>query len=290
VCKLAREHVTVALSGDGGDELFAGYRLYAADKAAGYYQCVPRWIRNGVLGPLARCIPETSGFVNKGRVIREFLGGADLDYRARHARWTAKAKPETRHLLYKAPALVDRLDGASNGHLADLFDRQPHATVLNQMLYVDINTELTSDILVKVDRMSMASSLEVRSPLLDHHVHEFAATLPDAAKLNRWTKKYMLKRLAADRLPPDLLKKPKQGFSIPLDRWLREDLADCVRDVLLDRTTRDRGYFHQPQVEHMLTSHMNGPVGYGRELWTLLTVELWHRMYIDTFEPVTISG
>lgn len=284
VCKMASEYVKVVLSGDGGDELFAGYNLYLANKVAGYYLRVPRLIRDFVITPLTRLVPESSGYINKGRVLREFIQAASPDTQQRYMRWSSKVKEETRRRLYRIPHLVAKLRNSYNGHLTELFRRQQKATPLNQMLYVDTNSTLPHDMLLKVDRMSMASSLEVRSPLLDHNLFEFAATLPDRAKLNGWTKKYLLRKLAVNYLPPNYLKRPKRGFSIPLDRWLREDLADYTRDILFDSRTQARGYFHQDVVKQIVEDHISGRIAYGREIWILLTLELWHRMYIDRFE------
>ena len=156
------------------------------------------------------------------------------------------------------------------------------ATPLNRMLYVSFSTALPFDMLLKVDRMSMASSLEVRSPLLDHILHEFAATLPDSAKIKSWTSKYLLKKVAAKLLPSDLLKRPKRGFSIPLDRWLRHDLSEFVKEILFDPVTRSRGLFDQAMVKKIVDHHLTGRFGFGREIWMLLTIELWQRMYIDS--------
>jgi asparagine synthase (glutamine-hydrolysing) len=284
VSKLAGDHVKVVLSGDGGDELFAGYNLYLAEKATRYYRHAPRWVRETVMPKLARLVPESTSYINKGRVLREFAYGASLDFRQRYARWTTKSKEETRRRLYAAPELLELLTATRDGHLSVLFDRQATASALNQMLYVDINTELTNQVLLKVDRMSMACSLEVRSPLLDHQLHEFAARLPDQAKLKGWKTKYLLKKVGARLLPPDLLKRPKRGFSPPLDRWFREDLADFAREVLLDSAARRRGYFKQNVVEELIEEHVSGRASYSREIWTLLTIELWHQMYIDRFE------
>ncbi|MCZ6594900.1 MAG: asparagine synthase (glutamine-hydrolyzing) [Bacteroidetes bacterium] len=289
VCKMAREHVTVVLSGDGGDELFAGYNLYRADKAAGYYQKFPRWLRNYVISPLAKMVPESTQYINKGRVLREFIRAASFDPEKRYTRWVSKVKEEMRYRLYDAPQLVKTLNNDSDQHIIDLFHRQPKATHLNRMLYVDINTELAGDVLVKVDRMSMASSLEVRSPLLDHNLYEFAAKLPDQAKLKGFTTKYLLKKLSKKFLPKNYLKRPKRGFSVPLDRWFREELADYVREILFEPVTRTRGYFNQDVVEQLVENHIKGPIGYGREIWMLLTIELWHRMYIDQFEYAVVK-
>jgi len=289
VCKLAREHVTVALSGDGGDELFAGYNLYLAEKAAGYYEKLPSWFGQGVIGHLASYIPESTRYINKGRVAREFVRAAALGTVGRYERWTSKVKYEARRSLYRSQALLDCLSEEQSPHIVNLFQAQPRATALNRMLYVDINTELANDVLVKVDRMSMANSLEVRSPLLDHTIHEFAATLPDQAKIKGWTTKYLLKSLARQYLPRDLLNRPKRGFSVPLDRWFREDLGKFADEILLDPRTHSRGLFNKQGVRQLLENHAQGITNHGREIWMLLVTELWHRTYIDSFHAVAES-
>lgn len=284
VCKMAREHVTVALSGDGGDELFAGYNLYMAEKAARYYEQLPSWLRAGVIERMANRIPESTSYINKGRVAREFIRAATLDTRGRYERWTSKVKSEIRRDIYQSSTLVNCLGDQRSEHIRELFESQPKATVLNRLLYVDIKTELANDILVKVDRMSMANSLEIRSPLLDHRIHEFAATLPDQAKLKGWTTKYLLKRLAKQYLPRELLKRPKRGFSVPLDRWLREDLGNYAAEILFDHGTHSRGLFNTKAVVQLFKNHAQGLTNHGREIWMLLVTELWHRMYIDRFD------
>lgn len=284
LCKLAREYVTVALSGDGGDELFAGYNLYLADKAAKYYQMVPLWVRNFLIKPLSSLIPESTSYLNKGRVLREFTLVASLTQEERYKRWSSKVKEETRQELYKLSELTKMLDSGNDGHLSHLFASQPNASDLNKMLYVGMNTGLAGGMLVKVDRMSMASSLEVRSPLLDHQLHEFCATLPDQAKLKGWMSKYLLKELAKKFVPSNLLIRPKHGFSVPLDRWFREDLSDFVRDILFDSSTKGREFFHHDKVVQIVEEHIAGNLNFGKEIWMLLTIELWHRLYIDKFE------
>jgi len=283
VCKMAREHVTVALSGDGGDELFAGYNLYRAEKAARYISMLPTSVGGSAMIWLANQIPESGGYVNKGRVAREFMRAVYLQSSERYERWSSKVKSETRGQLYQAPELVDCLTNTHARHISDLFASQPDATTLGKYLYTDTKTELAQDVLVKVDRMSIANSLEIRSPLLDHKLHENAATMPDRAKLNGRTSKYLLKSLAKQYLPPDLLKRPKRGFSVPLDRWFREDLAEYAAEIILDPSTLSRGLFNKLAVDQLMTDHRSGVTNYGREIWMLLVTELWHRMYIDGF-------
>jgi len=252
-----------------------------ANKAARYYQFVPRWLRDRVIQPLTNALPESHGYRNKARVIREFARGGSMSLEQRYLRWTSAIKEETRHRLYQHPELKEILREETYEHLRKLFARNQRATQLNQMLYTWTKTMLPNDMLIKVDRMSMASSLEVRSPLLDHQLFEFAARLPDSAKLKGWTTKYLLRRLASKLLPKELARLPKRGFSIPLDRWLREDLADFSQEILRVPLTRSRGYFSQQAVDQLFKDHLSGRASYGREIWTLVTIELWHRMYID---------
>ena len=279
--QMARQHVTVALSGDGGDELFAGYNVYLAAKAARLYQRVPRWARERVLAPLCKYVPESTRYINTGRVVREFTHAAALDPDARYARWASKVKAETRAQLYADPYLVSRLSYSDGRAFSDLLQSQEGTGELARLLYLDTKGELPGDILVKIDRMSMATSLEVRSPLLDHPLFEFAASLPDRAKLKGWTTKFLLRKVASRYLPSNLLKRRKHGFSVPLDRWFRHELSSYVQEVLLDPLTQSRQYFRQEMVKQMLRSHMEGKIGYGREIWLLLTFEIWHRTYID---------
>ena len=286
VCSLARQHVTVALSGDGGDELLAGYNLHRANQAVATYRKVPRWIRRHLFTRLATSIPEGSGPRNWGRVAREFVRGAEVPLAARFERWSSKVKQETCQSLYRAPELRGRLRDEATLRFQHLWDRARDRSELGQLLYIEMLTALPHDMLTKVDRMSMAHRLEVRSPLLDHRLFEWAARLPDNMKLRGRESKYLLRRLVSDLgLPAELLARPKRGFSIPLDRWLRQDdLAQYTRAILDDPHTHQRGYFEPSVVVGLLDEHASGRHNRGRELWTLLTIELWHRSYIDLTE------
>jgi asparagine synthase (glutamine-hydrolysing) len=185
--------------------------------------------------------------------------------------------------LYYASELRRQLAIPDEAQLAPLFAAQHGTSELGRLLYIGTKTELPADMLRKVDRMSMAHSLEVRSPFLDHSLFEYAAGLPDVAKLNRRTTKYMLRQVAKDLLPEQTLKRPKRGFSIPLDRWLREDLRQFTEEVLFDSKTEERGLFDNIAVRQLAEQHLGGKTSRGRELWTLLTIELWQRTYIDEF-------
>ncbi len=280
--RLAREHVTVALAGDGGDELFAGYNVYRANSAARLYRRIPKMLRRGVVEPLARLVPESSAYINRGRVVREFIAAAELGPLERFARWCSKVKYETRDRLYEHDELRQRLEVGDAALMQSDFDTHPEASELNRLLFVGMKRELAGDMLVKVDRMSMAHGLEVRSPLLDHTLFEYAAGLPDRAKIRGRDTKVLLRRVARELLPTEVVDRPKRGFSVPLDRWLRTDLSQFTRDVLTDPRTRRRGLFKTRAVDALLKEHASGRIARGREIWTMLTIELWHRMYIDS--------
>lgn len=279
--RLAREHVTVALAGDGGDEMFAGYNVYRANAAARVYRRIPRPVRRLLIEPASRLVPETSTYINRGRVLREFIKAAELEPLERFARWCSKVKVETRDRLYEHPRLRECLAVADADLMRADFDAHPRGSELNRLLYVGMKRELAGDMLVKVDRMSMAHGLEVRSPLLDHTLFEYAARLPDRAKVRGRETKVLLKKVARSLLPEGIVDRPKRGFSVPLDRWLRTDLSQFTRDVLTDPRTRRRGLFRTRTVDALIKEHGEGRVARGRELWTLLTIELWHRMYVD---------
>lgn len=287
VSKFAREHVTVALSGDGGDEMFAGYNIYVASKVARLCRFVPnalsRWLGNG----LGAVLPESTKYINKARVAREFAYGIGLDPLRSYTRWATKIKRETRDELYLAPELVAAQQVPDEALWAELFAKQADATELSKLLYLGTKTELPADMLRKVDRMSMAHSLEVRSPLLDYELFEFAAGLHDDAKLSGRTTKSSLRKLAQQLLPAGVVNRPKRGFSIPLDRWLREPLRDYTEQILFDSLTEGRAIFNSRFVRRLANEHFTGRISRGRELWTLLTIELWHRHYIDHFDTVS---
>jgi asparagine synthase (glutamine-hydrolysing) len=156
---------------------------------------------------------------------------------------------------------------------------------LPDLLYVNMETYLPDDLLIKTDRSSMAASLETRAPLLDHWLVELAATIPFNLKIKGSTTKYLLKRVARDFLPQEIIHRPKHGFGVPLGAWLRKD-ASVVRDVLLSPEARGRGLLHMSAVEKLLNEHVSGTRDHGQRLWSLLTLEWWHRLFID---PATIQ-
>ncbi len=280
VSKLAREHVTVVLSGDGGDELFAGYDWYVANRLSQYYRWLPETIRKQWLPYLLNHLPPSSrkkGFINK---TKRFVEGAMRDERLQHYRWTMYVTGDKKHELY-TDELWDRIkhDSAEAPFVAHL-DRFPKADPVWRQQYADINTFMVDDILVKVDRMSMANSLEVRTPFLDFRMVEFAMGLPSRLTLRGLQTKYLLKRCMQTRLPKEILFRRKEGFSIPMKNWLRKELRPMVEDVLsVDRIKRE-GYFNWAYVEKLKNEHWRGIANHAHELWSLLMFEIWQDQYL----------
>jgi asparagine synthase (glutamine-hydrolysing) len=186
----------------------------------------------------------------------------------------------------KQALLTDELRTSLNGHDAfgafeQHFQRVSGLDHLRRIMYVDLKTYLPNDILVKVDRMAMANSLEVRSPLLDHTLIEFAARLPASLKFRGTTSKYLLKRHLARSLPHSFVHRPKQGFSIPLARWLRGELRDAAHELLLSDRARERGYFRPAPLEALWVEHQSGRRNHAHRFWALMMLELWHRQFVD---------
>ncbi|MEE2637944.1 MAG: asparagine synthase (glutamine-hydrolyzing) [Acidobacteriota bacterium] len=285
--RLARRSVTVALSGDGGDESFLGYDRYAAVRLASRLDSLPRPMRV-TAAALARWLPDASA---KSRVtrLRRFARGLDLSPSRRYGRWLSIALDEHKRALY-APDFARRwLPIDSLGLLENRAAESDACSDVERMASTDMGMYLPDDLLVKMDIASMAHSLEVRSPLLDHHVVEFAARLPVALKLRRGTSKYLLRRVVAKTLPAPILMRRKMGFGVPLDYWLRHELRDMSRDLLLDNTAMQRGYFDPAGVQHLLDAHMEGRGQHHARIWGLLALEQWHRTFIDRrTEPVTV--
>lgn len=281
VSKMAREYVTVALSGDGGDELFAGYDTYIADWVARSYQKVPAVIRKQVLPKLLSFVPPSSkkkGLINR---TKRFVEGTLLPSELMHTRWMIFLQDQEKRRLYSNTLLDAFEQGNSYKYIQKYFDRSNGASPLARQEYVDIKTYLTDDILVKVDRMSMAPSLEARVPFLDHKVMEFAATIPTCLKLKGLTTKYILKKAVSDLLPEKILTRGKEGFSIPIKNWIMQELRPLLLDTLSEERIRKRGYFQPHYIQHLVQEHLNAKENHSHRLWALMVFEIWHQMYID---------
>ena len=280
LAQLARQHVTVALNGDAGDENFAGYDRYVANRLAARYERIPRPLRR-TLEALVRAIPaapRSRTLVARGKRFFEAL--AEPPER-RYARWVSHFQPGLKGELCTPE--FQRAAGAGDPveRLVEAYRASDAPDLIDATLDVDVNTYLPDDLLVKVDVATMAHALEGRSPLLDHEFMEFCASLPSHLKLRGRVKKYIFKRAVRNLLPPEIIHRPKMGFGVPLDHWFRHDLREMAYDLLLGPRALGRGYFHREVVQRLLDEHVQGVRSWHYQLWNLLVLELWHRMFID---------
>ena len=278
VAKLAADQVKMVLTGEGGDELFAGYARYAGERMAPLTTRLP-----GPLRALGRAGALRGTGWSRPRIALYAL--SQRNEAERLATWFPLMSPEARAEL-------------ASGELADAVRRSPPASLfasalartdakehLHRMLYVDTKLWLPDDLLARGDKMSMATSLEARIPLLDHNLVEFAASLPPKMKVKGLSRKYLLKRVARDLLPEPILSRPKKGFPVPISHWLRGEARQFTRDLLSPETVRRRGLLEPAVVERILHEHESGAADHGPALWGLISLELWHELYIDGDAP-----
>jgi asparagine synthase (glutamine-hydrolysing) len=281
VAKLTREHVTVALNGDGGDEAFAGYDRYLAGRLATLYEHVPRWLREGIVRPAVNRLPESTDRKDLARRVRRFTSAMSESPERRYARWITLLDNEAKQRLY-SPAFRAEMAGVDSVVLLeDAFGQADSADLLDRTQFADVQTYLPDDLLVKADIATSMVSLEGRSPFLDHVLAEFAATLPAGYKLRGTRAKHVLKEAMRAYLPPEILNRDKQGFGMPVGAWFRGSLRDLAYRVLLDPVTLGRGLLDGEAVRALLDEHMEGRVNHGYRIWQLLCLELWYRTYVD---------
>jgi len=287
VAKLAREKVTMALSGDGMDEILAGYETYQAYYAQRLYRLIPAWLRHKLIQPLVKQLPVSDTKVSWDFKLRRFVNSGELEPEDAHALWRMIFDAESRHRLM-AP-LVDQ-----HGVKADVLDlyrdnfRRSNARhPLNRMLYVDTRFYLPNDMLVKVDRMTMANSLEAREPMLDYRLVEFAATVPPNLKLkNLRQHKYLLKRVMSNRLPSSVIKRKKVGFNVPNSTWIKKGLKPFVMDHLSPSRMKTMGLFDSQTVDQLLRDHFDSQADNSHQIWSLITLSLWWEQFIEEWRSV----
>jgi asparagine synthase (glutamine-hydrolysing) len=268
---LTRKHVTVALSGEGGDELFGGYQTYLADKYASTYRLVPRGGRRAIASA-AKLWPTSNEKISFGYKLRRFSAGSLLSADAAHCFWNGTFSEEEKHRLAQLP--VGQMIG-------DLY-RGITSSGLNRYLEFDTRYYLADDILYKSDRMSMARSLELRTPFLDHRLMEFAAGLPLSFKVHGSNLKFILRELMRDKLPQAVLQRGKQGLDIPTHDWFRHGLRQLLLDVVTPDALRATGIFDVSAVQKVIARHLEGRDDLGYHLWGLLILMLWaNRWNID---------
>ncbi len=280
VSQMARTRVKVILSGDGGDEVFGGYEHYQAQKIAS------RLVVRAVGRPLSNIIslfPPSEKKKGSWNKLQRFLQGLEYSPENRHFRWMMFSSPENKTRLY-SQEFTNQLGGVEDIFKLDpfkpVFEKLPSFDPMNGELYLDLKTYLADDIMVKVDRMSMAASLEAREPLLDHKLVEFAFALPGELKLRGLVTKWIFKKTMERLLPRENIYRPKEGFSIPIKHWLRQELKELMLDYLSEKRIKEEGYFQFDSVKKMIDAHLDGRKNCSHELWALLVFEVWKENYL----------
>ena len=276
LAKLARQYVTVVLSGDGGDELFGGYSRYLTHKRRNVFSLIPRLIRSRVLGPFSNSLPH-------GSVGKNYIHNISLESIERYIDSISQFTIPQRLKLYSGD-LKSKLScsfGEAERHFKELAEGAGAAGRTGQLLYLDSKTYLPGDVMTKVDRMTMANSLEARAPLLDHLLIEFAMGIPLGLKIKGQEPKYILKKAMEEIVPREILHRRKQGFGVPINSWFKKQLRDRIHGDLTDQRTLARGLFEKSYIQTLLDEHSNGRRDHSYRLWLLWVLELWYRKFVD---------
>jgi len=281
LCKLAREHVTVALNGDAGDENFAGYPKYLMNAIAERARRSPAWARRttGLVAALGATLFSPDQMIAKK--LRALKYTLETEPVLGVAQRMMNFNAQGRRMLYSIDFAATVNQGAPEEMISELYYQTDADNVVDRSLGIDLSLYLPYDLLVKVDVASMAVGLEARSPMVDHEFVEFVARLPHRFKISGLTLKAILKKALKGLLPKDILGRRKMGFGVPLDYWFRGELRDYIRDILLSQRHLERGYFRREAVEKLVENHVTGRVNAQYSIWNLLMLELWHRAQID---------
>jgi len=287
VAQITRRHVTVALSGDGGDELFAGYQRYRAVELASWFDRLPAPFRKLVAAEAWQRLPASARQRSLVRKFKRFAAGMAESGSRRYCDWMSIFNERQRAALYSDEFVGQLPDSDPCDFLAAAFGRSAGRDPVTAACLTDLVTYLPCDLMTKVDIASMAHGLECRAPFLDREVVELAAAMPIELKLRRGRGKRILLETFGELLPPSLLHRSKMGFGVPLGHWFRDELRDFARDVLLAPATLARGYFQPAAVARLVDDHLVGRFDHGYRLWSLLVFELWQRQWVDS--PVVVA-
>jgi asparagine synthase (glutamine-hydrolysing) len=283
VSRLASKHVKVVLSGDGGDENFAGYDRFAGQQLAELYAFIPQVLRRTVMRSLIKRIPQSFGYkslAQKAQWLNE-MSFYTAGHRYAESMSFLRFSDEAKQKLFTASARDAIEDRDSLEKILRHFDLGNATELVDRMLYTDLMTRMPDHLLPIVDRMSMAHSLETRAPLVDYKVVEFAASLPGHMKLKGRKLKYLLKKVAARHLPRELIYREKQGFGFPLALWMRNELSTFVRSVVRESRLVQAGMFDPGYMSQLTEEHINGQADHNFRLWILINLEFWYRLYVE---------
>jgi asparagine synthase (glutamine-hydrolysing) len=285
--RLTRQYVTVALNGDGGDEAFAGYQRYWLDSWANHYLHLPSMITHQIVPRITSLLPDHSDRPIGGSWInglKRLKLLTQVDARASILRWGSYFSPEMNRELWNANVRIlgKHINNLSPAEslLISSFDEAAASSSLDRTLFVDMSTYLPGDLLVKADRITMAHSLEGRSPFLDHELFEWAARLPESMKVRGAKGKYLLRKAFADYLPEKVQQRGKQGFGIPIGAWLRGDLSGWARDIIFSSQSPLNNWFDRRVIENLFREHLSGQEDHGKRLWALVVLGQWANQHL----------
>lgn len=292
VSRLAARHVKVVLSGDGGDESFGGYDRYVGQRLVDFYCMLPAILRKSVMPRVIAATPETFRYKSVAQRLNWLHAMSDLEGGERYARalGVLRFTPEERARLFHPDAIRKLDDPDTVSKVLRWFDAPNVASLTDRMLYSDLMIRVPDHNLVMGDRMSMACSLEVRAPFVDRRVVEFAASLPPEMKIKGRRLKYLLRKVAARYLPPEIIRLPKQGFGFPVGTWMRGDLQPLVQKRLGNSRLVGAGIFRAEYVDRLVREHMEGHVDHSYRLWLLLGLDIWHENYIEGRSAAAIQS
>jgi asparagine synthase (glutamine-hydrolysing) len=280
VCELAKDEVVVVLSGEGGDEAFAGYETYTAYQVAQHFKRVPKWIRQGLIAPLVNCLPVSDKKLSLEFKLKRFLGGLDLPPAQAHLWWRIVLTEAQKLKLYNSDVCERLIPEASDRFFIEAFGRLDGKDVISRLLYIDSSVFLPDDLMIKNDRMSMAHSLEARVPMTDPELTKYMSQVPSRLKLRRFRKKHIMRRAMESILPQDIINKKKVGLEIPYSRWFKNELKDLMLNYLDPGRLAETGFFRPKAVKELVDQHLAGRADHGRALWGLLNYMMWLELYI----------
>lgn len=282
VCKMARRNVTVALSGLGGDEAFAGYERYLGFRLGQFYNRIPGLIREGLIARFVERLPETASGSYRINHLKRFVRSSSGDAAHQYLGFVSKLPERYKNQFFsESGKRYQEVFGAAEQRFLDIFNADNAEDPINKVFYSDIKTYLPDDILACTDRMSMWNSLEVRAPFVDHQLLEYCARIPPALKMKWFRKKYLLKKGAAPLLPTEVLDHRKQGFVGPMTRWLQTDLKDFTLSTLSRDNLSKHGMFNQNMIETILQDHFSRKEINDTLIWSLLIFQTWYNRYLN---------
>lgn len=276
--RFVRKHVTVALGGDGGDEIFAGYPMYFAHKVANFYNGIPSVLRNNLIEPVVNNLPVSNKNLSFDYKAKRFVRASKYDLVTRHHSYFGSFSIDEQQNLLSKDVLSKTSNDIYKG-AKELLEISDAKNEIEQMQFLDINYYMAEDILTKVDRASMAVSLEVRAPFLDPRVAQFAASVPLEYKLKGNKGKYILKKAVEPLLPKEILHRPKKGFGIPIAEWLKGRLNPLMHELLDAKRLKEQGLFNAEFVQKMIKEHETNIASHHKQLWTLLVFQLWYQKF-----------